>query len=122
VGSELPEVVDQLKHYTDWLSDSARVRSVAKGCQENCRLLVELHKIARRIRPEIQELGAGILAVAASPAPPPLVDIKPRLLVIYDKKDETFIKNGHFDKLRRAGLQVKIVKSLSDLALCPVQL
>jgi hypothetical protein len=121
-GNELPEVVDQLKHYTEWLSDSARATSVAEAYQENCRLLVTLHKIARRIRPEIEELGAGILAVAASHAPQPLVDIKPRLLVIYDKKDETFIENRHFDKLVRDGLHVKVVKSLSDLALWPVQL
>jgi hypothetical protein len=118
-GNELPEVVTQLKHYTDWLNDSARARSVAEAYQENCRLLVELHKIARRRRPEVEELGAGILAVAASNAPPPLVDIKPRPMVIYDKKDETFTGNGHFDKLKHAGLRVKIAKSLSDLALSP---
>jgi hypothetical protein len=117
-GNELPEVVDQLKHYTDWLSDSARAKSVKEAYQENCRLLVKLHNIARDIRPDIKELGAGILAVAASDAPLPLVDQKPRLLIIYDKDDKSFIENGHLDKLKGAGLRVKTVKSLSDLALC----
>jgi hypothetical protein len=117
-GNELPEVVDQLKHYTDWLSDSVRASGVAKAYQNNCRLLVGLHKIARDIRPDIKELGAGILAVAASDAPLPLVDKNPRLLIIYDTNDKTFIENGHSDKLKRAGFPPKIVKSLSDLALC----
>jgi len=116
-GDELPEVVDQLTHYIDWLSDSAREKCVAKAYRENCRLLVELRKIARHIRPNIEELGAGIEAVAASDAHPPLVDKKPRLLIIYDKDDKTFIENGHCDKLKRAGFPPIIVKSLSDLAL-----
>jgi hypothetical protein len=117
-GNELPEVVDQLRHYTDWLSDSARAKRVAEAYQENCSLLVKLHKIARDIRPDIKELGAGILAVAASNTRLPLVDKKPRLLIIYDKDDKSFIENEHFDKLEGAGFPVKTVKSLSDLALC----
>jgi len=117
-GNELPEVVDQLKHYSDWLSDSIRARSVAEAYQDNCRLLVELHKIARDIRPDVEELGPGIRAVAASDTPPLLVDKEPRLLIIYDKEDKSFIENGHFDKLKGAGLRVEIVKSLSEVALC----
>jgi hypothetical protein len=81
-------------------------------------LLVGLHEIASGIRSEIEELGPAIREVAASNAPPLLVDRKPRLLVIYDKNDKSFIENGHFDKLRDTGLHVKIVTSLSDLALC----
>ena len=117
-GNKLPEVVDQLKHYTDWLSDSARAERVAEAYRENCSLLVKLHKIARDIRPDIKELGAGILAVAASNTRLPLVDKKPRLLIIYDKDDKSFIENEHLDKLEGAGFPVKTVKSLSDLALC----
>lgn len=86
--------------------------------QNNCRLLVGLHAITRRIRQDIGELGPGIRAVAASDAPLPLVDKRPRLLMIYDKMNKSFRENGHFDKLRDAGLHVKIVKSLSDMALC----
>lgn len=116
-GSKLPEVVDQLKHYTDWLRDSDRAKSVAEAYQENCRLLVKLRTIARDIRPDIKELGAGIRAVAASDRPPS-VDKEPRLLIIYDKDDKSFMEKGHLDKLESAGCRVKIVKSLSDLALC----
>ncbi|HZL50018.1 MAG TPA: hypothetical protein VFC37_03625 [Terracidiphilus sp.] len=118
-GNELPEVVDdQLMPYTDWLSDSARAKRVGEAYQENCRLLVRLHAIASRIRPDIEELGKGIMAVAASDAPPLLVDIKPRLLIIYDKNDKSFVERGHSDKLKGAGFPLKIVKVLSDMALC----
>jgi hypothetical protein len=117
-GNELPKVVGQLKHYTDWLSDTVRASSVAKAYQNNCRLLVGLHAIARLIRPDIEELGPGILAVAASDAPQPLVDIEPRLLILYEKEDKSFRENGHFDKLRGTGLRVEILEGLSDLALC----
>jgi hypothetical protein len=42
----------------------------------------------------------------------------PRLLVVYDKNDKSFIEKRHLDKLRdKAGLHVKIVKSLSEVAL-----
>ena len=118
-GNELPEVVDdQLMPYTDWLSDSARAKRVGEAYQENCRLLVRLHAIASRIRPDIEELGKGIMAVAASDAPPLLVDIKPRLLIIYDKNDKSFVEKRHSDKLKGAGFPPKIVKVLSDMVLC----
>lgn len=117
-GNELPEVVDQLRHYTDWLSDSDRAKKVTEAYQNNCRLLVGLHKIVRRIRPDIEQLGSGIRAVAASDASPLLVDKRPRLLMIYDEDDKSFIENGHFDKLKDSGLPVQIVKSLSEVALC----
>jgi hypothetical protein len=116
-GNEVPKVVGQLKHYTDWLNDTVRASSVAKAYQKNCGLLVGLHAIARRIRPDIEELGPGILAVATSDAPPPLVDTEPRLLIIYDKDDKSFRENGHFDKLKGTGLRVEIVEGLSDVAL-----
>lgn len=118
-GNDLPKVVEkQLKPYTDWLSDGSRAKSVANAYQRSCRLLVDLHVVARRFRPDIEELGRGIRAVAASNAPPLSVDTEPRLLIIYDKKDEAFRKHGHFDKLVDAGLHVKTVESLSDVALC----
>jgi hypothetical protein len=118
-GNDLPKVVaEQLKPYTDWLSDRGRARSVAAAYQHNCRLLVDLHAIASRVRPDIEELGPGIRAVAATDAPPLLVDKEPRLLIIYDKKNEAFRKNRHFDKLVGAGLHVKMVESLNDVALC----
>lgn len=117
-GNELPEVVAQLKSYTEWLSDSDRASGVAKAYQNNCRLLVGLHAIARCIRPNIEELGAGIQAVAASDAPPPLVDVEPRLLIVYDTNDKSFREHGHLDKLKLTGLRVETVESLSELALC----
>jgi hypothetical protein len=116
-GNKLPEVVDQLNHYTDWLSDSDRAKSVAEAYQENCRLFVGLHKIVRDIRPDIEELGPAIRAVAASNATAPFIDVKPRLLIIYDKDDKSFRENGHFDKLKDDGWTVQIVESLSEVAL-----
>ncbi len=120
-GDELPEVVDQLKDYIEWLSDDDRAESVIVAYKENCRLLVKLHEIALRVRPDIEELGPGITAVAASDAALPLLDKRPRLLIAYDKGDESFTENGHFDKLRLSGEHVKIVKRLNDLDLCQAQ-
>lgn len=116
-GGKPPEVVRQLEAYTQWLGYGDHESLVAKAYQENCRLLVGLHKIASDLRPDIEELGIGIGEVAASDALP-LVDIKPRLLVVYDKDDKSFVGNGHLAKLRRNGLCVQTVESLSELPLC----
>ena len=120
-GTQLPEVVDQLKRYVEWLSDNDRARGVAEAYKENCRLLVKLHEIARRVHPNIEELGPGIMAVGASDAAMPLLDKRPRLLIAYDKDDKSFTQEGHFDKLELSGEHVKIVKRLSDLDLCQAQ-
>jgi len=117
-GEKLPEIVGQLSNYTTWLSASNHEEIVANAYQENCSLLVKLHAIAKLIRPDIEELGKGIQAVAASNAPLPAVDKKPRLLIIYDKNDTSFRENGHDDKLKRADWGPKIVKTLSYLPLC----
>jgi len=114
-GSALPKVVGQLKHYSDWLSDPERAKRVTSAYRNNCRLLVGLHAITGCALPE---LGPGIRAVAASDAPPLIVDPNPRLLIIYDKTDRSFEENGHADKLRGAGVPLRIVKKLNDLALC----
>lgn len=120
-GDQLPEVVHQLKHYIEWLSDDDRAEGVILAYKENCRLLVKLHEIARRMRPGIEELGPGIQAVGASDAALPLLVKRPRLLIAYDKDDESFTQNGHFDKLSLSGEHVKIVKNLSDLDLGQAQ-
>jgi hypothetical protein len=78
-----PEVVDQLKAYTDWFDDEVRRKSVTDAYQRTCRMLVDLHKVARPVNPDIQKLGLGIQAVAADGAPPLLIDPKPRLLIIW---------------------------------------
>lgn len=115
-GHGEPEVLRQLGAYTQWLEYPGHESLVAKAYQENCRLLVELHAIARAIRPDIKKLGEGILAVAANDLPP-LVDIKPRLLIIYDKNDTSFIEKGHLDNLERRGLHPQIVKKLNQVVL-----
>ena len=117
-GDKQPEVLEQLDAYTKWLKHDDHESRVAVAYQKNCRLLVGLHEIASGIRSEIEELGTAVREVAVSDAPPLFVDKKPRLLVVYDKNDKSFIEKRHFVKLRDTGLHVKIVKSLSDLALC----
>ncbi len=117
-GDKQPEVLKQLEAYTKWLRFGDHENRVAEAYQQTCRLLVKLHAIAKCVRPDIEELGPGIQAVAKSNATPPSIDVKPRLLIIYDKNDKSFIENGHLDKLMGAGLHVKIVKSLNNVALC----
>lgn len=118
-GNDLPKVVEeQLQPYADWLSDRDRAKSVADAYRHNCRLLVGLHRIAKRLRPDIEDLGPGIQAVAHPDAIPLSVDNNPRLLVIYDEKDEAFRKHRHYDKLVDNGWHVKLVESLNEVALC----
>jgi hypothetical protein len=117
-GTELPEVVTQLEAYTKWLSDDVRAQEVIDAYRNNCRLLVGLHEIANSNDLDIGELGPGIQKVAASGETSLSVDPKPRLLIIYDRKDESFRQNQHLNKLRGAGWQVQTVESLSELALC----
>ncbi|MGD0446048.1 MAG: hypothetical protein ABSA39_19105 [Edaphobacter sp.] len=117
-GDKQPEVLEQLEAYTKWLRYGDHESRVAEAYQNNCGLLVGLHAIAKCVRRDIEELGPGIRAVANSNATPPSIDVKPRLLIIYDKKNESFRENGHFDKLKGAGLRVEAVVSLSELALC----
>jgi hypothetical protein len=114
-----PEVVRQLKAYTDWFDDEGRRKSVTDAYQRTCHMLVGLHMVARSVNPDIQKLGLGIQAVAADGAPPLLIDPKPRLLIICDKKNESFEENEHLDKLCKPqyNLQVKMVETLKDLAL-----
>ena len=82
-------------------------------------MLVGLHAVASRVCPHIQELGPGILAVAASGAPPLLIDDKPRLVIDNCAGDVAFKGKGHLDKLLNPpyNLQVKMVEKLKDLAL-----
>ena len=114
---ERPEVLEQLDAYSEWISHEDNERQVAKAYQENCRLLDQLHAIAKGLRRDIEELGEGIQAVAAPSATPPPVDPKPRLMIVYDKNDKSFEGNGHADKLRKAGVHVQLVKNLRDVRL-----
>lgn len=114
-----PKVLKQLWDYTDWLRHENNCELVAREYQNACRLLVDLHEIVKGFNPGIQELGAGIQAVAAEAAQPLLVDDEPRLLI--DGRDpdpsRTFIDNGHLEKLCKTGLHVKMVQSDDEMIL-----
>jgi hypothetical protein len=113
-----PKVVDQLEQYTAWLDHDGHCALVAAAYQNACRLLVAFHQLAKGVNTEIEDLGPGIVAVAAEGAPPLLVDRKPRLLIDDSTSSHSFTKNGHLDKLRgKAGLHVQMVHSLNQIAL-----
>ena len=119
IPGQKPEVLKQMADYTKWLGPKKYRDLVALEYENACRLLVKLHIIAKRLNPDIQELGMGIQAVAADGAQPLLVDDKPRLLI--DGRDpiltRSFIDNGHWDKLRETGLHVQMVQSDDDMVL-----
>jgi hypothetical protein len=112
-----PEVLKQLGDYKKWLWHDNNCELVAAEYQNACRLLVAFHVIAKRFNPVIEELGAGVRAVAIDGAPPPLVDDKPRLLIDDLQADASFKENGHLDKLRNTGLHVKVVRSQAQMGL-----
>jgi hypothetical protein len=124
LGEDQPRVIQQLQDYTDWLDHENHQGIVAQAYQRTCRLLVELHAVAKRFRAAIEELGLGIQEVAMLNAPPLLIDAidaidakKPRLLIDDRTRDVTFTKNGHLDKLRNAGLHVQMVQHLDQMTL-----
>ena len=117
-GEGLPKVVtQQLKDYKDWLNYADHSRAVASAYQHACRLLVGFHGLAKAINPGLEELGPGIIAVAAAEAPSLRVDADPRLLIDNRKGTGSLEKNGHLKKLRDNGIHVQMVSGLGDMAL-----
>lgn len=112
-----PEVLRQLGDYTDWLRHEKNCESVILAYKNTCCLLVAFHSIARRFNPDIEELGAGIQAVATPGAPPPEIDDKPRLLVDARKPNRSFAEHGHLQKLRETGLYVQMVQGEDQMTL-----
>jgi hypothetical protein len=113
---KIPKVCDQLGNYTKWLRYCNNKSLVQKAYQEACRILVDLHKIASRLNPDIRQLGAGIQAVATDGAALPGIDDKPRLLIDDRKHDISFTKK-HLEKLRKADLHVQMVEGEDQMAL-----
>ena len=118
-GAQPPEVIKQLAQYTTWLGHAGHHELVAAAYQNVCRLLVEFREIAKGVNPEIEELGPGIVAAAASDAPALLIDDKPRLLIDDRLGNGSFTKNGHLQKLRDepCNLHVQMVTELDDMIL-----
>jgi hypothetical protein len=118
-GNASPKVVGQLAQYTHWLRHADHCNVVAVAYQNACRVLVKFHEMAKRINPEINALGEGITAAAASGAPTLLVDDEPRLLIDDHTPKIAFTLNGHLKKLRDEpySLQVQMVKGHGDWAL-----
>ena len=115
--SREPKVVAQLREYTKWLEYEDHEIQMAEECKHTCEILVGLHEVAKRIRPDIEELGIGIQEVAKPGAALPLIDKKPRLLIDDRKKKVAFRKNGHLEKLLNMGLHVQMVENDDELTL-----
>jgi hypothetical protein len=103
-GKGEPRVMQQLQDYTDWLDHENHQGIVTQAYQRTCRLLVELHAVAKRFRADIEELGLGIQEFAVDGVAPLLIDKTPRLLIDDRTSDVAFTKNGHLDKLRNCKL------------------
>jgi hypothetical protein len=118
-GEAAPKVVEQLAQYTRWLRHANHRDLVVSAFQETCRLLVALRGLAAKVNPDIEELGAGIIAAAASDASPLLLDDVPRLLIDDRAANAPFTNNGHLKKLRDepCGLHVQMVSGLDNMTL-----
>jgi hypothetical protein len=104
-------VLKQLAAYTKWLLRSNNCEVVTRAYKQACHLLVELHSIAKCLKPDIEELGAGIREAAAPDAPPLLIDVEPRLLIDNRQPDASFTEHGHLKRLRDTGLHVQMVNA-----------
>lgn len=118
-GEAAPKVVEQLAQYTRWLRHANHRELVVSAFQETCRLLVAFRDLAAKVNPDIEELGSGIIAAAASDASPLLLDDVPRLLIDDRTANAPFTNNGHLKKLRDVpcGLYVQMVSGLHDMTL-----
>jgi len=114
-----PKVVHQLKQYTDWLHQPNHSELVASAYQNACCLLVKFHALAKRVNPEIENLGSGIIEAAKADAPLLLVDDKPRLLIDNRTENAAFTQNGHLQKLRGVphNIHAQMVSGLGDMKL-----
>lgn len=79
-SERLPEVVQQLEDYQEWVERNGHKAVIGRAYKRNCELLVALHEHARGINPNVGDLGTAIVEVARS-AKIPLVDSTPRLLI-----------------------------------------
>jgi hypothetical protein len=118
-GEAVPKVVEQLAQYTRWLQHANHRELVVSAFQETCRLLVAFRDLAAKVNPDIEELGSGIIAAAASDASPLLLDDVPRLLIDDRTANAPFTNNGHLKKLRDVpcGPYVQMVSGLHDMTL-----
>lgn len=118
-GDAAPEVNDQLEKYSLWLEYPGHIDCVTRAYQNTCRVLLALHKVAKRLNPNISELGPAIASVGSADGRTPKLDPQPRLL-IYDHsgRDRSFVENKHLEKLRTScGLHVQIVRRQDELKL-----
>jgi hypothetical protein len=115
--SKEPKIVAQLWEYTKWIEFADHEILMAQACKRTCEILVGLHEMAKRLRPDIEELGLGIQEVAKPGAALPLIDKKPRLLIDDRTGNVAFTKNGHLDKLRHMGLHVQMVQNDDQMTL-----
>ena len=105
-----PKVIAQLAKYEKWITKNRKV--VCQAYQRCCKDMVRLHEIAKRLRPEMPELGKDVVAVAQG-ASPLCVDSTPRLIIAIDgtRGDASFTQNGHLKKLQEFGICVQMVRT-----------
>lgn len=108
-GDGLPKVGTQLSNYREWMKSETRIEQVADAYRENCRILVAIHSRAREINSTIPELGQLVRSVAER-GMPPAIDQCPRLVVCAPTRTANWERHGHAEKLRKAGIQVKLVQ------------
>lgn len=120
-GDEAPEVVAQLRVYTDWLALGDNRATVAAAYQQACRILLALHAVAATAGIHLPPLGPAVVAVARPDAPPLHVDERPRLLIDDREMNGPFTTNGHLAKLLRMDVPVQMVRSPDDLRLGPLR-
>lgn len=108
-----PEVIEQLAAYETWMNRDGNTATVAKAYQNACRLLVEFHRFAKSVNPEISPLGRGIIEVAEKTAPAPEVDARPRLIIDDRRQSQSWAP--HHAKLLK--LHVQMVQCDQNLML-----
>lgn len=115
-GDKPHVMTHQIEPYISWLRWKGNMELVARAYQDTCKVLLEFHRLAKRINPAIGNLGPGIVAVAQSDAQLPLVDNKPRVLI--DDRERSASLGSHVIRLQKElGVPVQVVASREDMVL-----
>lgn len=111
-----PKVFQQRKNYQDWLAADGSVNKkiVMAAYQDVCRYLIDIYRLVSQagLAEGLPQLGDGIRAVAEGAAM--TLDDKVRLIIDDSINDESFVKNGHRDKLKKNEHVVQVVSKDGD--------
>jgi hypothetical protein len=106
-----PQVTEQLMTYSEWIGELGNAVAVERAFRKACRCLLDLHVDARKVNTAIGPLGKRVIAFGQGEASPTgrVVDPKPRVVILDDRRSDSWERDGHSGKLTESGTFVRVV-------------